>query len=180
MITREPAESFKDSTTATGQYNLGNALAKSGRLQEALAAYEQALKIAPALADAKANRQLVEKILAEQEKQKRQQEKNGKAGENDKQPNRKQEGTSAQQDDKNAQTQNDPDKKGARNPLRRQRTPIQPQTSTKRTSSLLPPPTGTMMPNNLSRKPNRQRRPRQRRKRKQNNDRQWLPTIKSR
>lgn len=108
------AESFKDSTTATGQYNLGNALAKSGRLQEALAAYEQALKIAPALADAKANRQLVEKILAEQEKQKRQQEKNGKAGENDKQPNRKQEGTSAQQDDKNAQTQNDPDKKGGK------------------------------------------------------------------
>lgn len=52
-------------------YNLGNALAKKGELQQALAAYEQAIKDNPFDNDAKANKEIVEKEL---EKQKQQQE----------------------------------------------------------------------------------------------------------
>ena len=52
--------------TTDAQYNLGNALAKAGRYQEALAAYDRALALDPANADAKANRQAVEDWLRRQ------------------------------------------------------------------------------------------------------------------
>jgi Ca-activated chloride channel family protein len=51
---------------ADAQYNLGNALAKAGRYQEALAAYDRALARDPGDADAKANRQAVEDWLRRQ------------------------------------------------------------------------------------------------------------------
>lgn len=45
---------------ATAQYNLGNALAKAGRLDDAIAAYDRALKLQPAMEDAVENRKLVD------------------------------------------------------------------------------------------------------------------------
>ncbi len=69
---QEAAETLKDSQSADGHYNRGNALAKAGQLQEALAAYQQALKIDPNHADAKYNKELVEKQLQEQQKQQKQ------------------------------------------------------------------------------------------------------------
>jgi Ca-activated chloride channel family protein len=56
-------------------YNRGNALARSGQLEEALGAYDQALAANPQDADAKYNRDLVQKLLDEQ-KQQEEQEKN--------------------------------------------------------------------------------------------------------
>ncbi len=50
-------------------YNQGNALAKKGQLKEALAAYEQAVKENPDNADAKFNKEIVEKALEKQQKQ---------------------------------------------------------------------------------------------------------------
>lgn len=50
-------------------YNLGNALAKKGRLEEALKAYDQALRRNPEPADAKFNKELVEKLLRQQKEQ---------------------------------------------------------------------------------------------------------------
>ena len=44
-------------------YNLGNALVQSGRLEEALAAYDKALSLDPAHADARHNRDLVQAAL---------------------------------------------------------------------------------------------------------------------
>lgn len=64
------ANEFSKNTTATGHYNRGNALAKSGKLQDALKAYDEALKLDPTLNDAKANRETVEKLLKDQEKNK--------------------------------------------------------------------------------------------------------------
>ena len=58
------ARTLADAKSADGRYNLGNALAKSGKLAEAVAAYEQALRIDPKLADAAANKKLVEELLA--------------------------------------------------------------------------------------------------------------------
>lgn len=52
--------------SADAQYNLGNALAKAGRYQEALAAYDRSLARDPGDADAKANRQAVEDWLRRQ------------------------------------------------------------------------------------------------------------------
>lgn len=51
---------------ATGQYNLGNALAKAGRYQEAIAAYDQALAMQPDFPQASANRKAVQDWLEHQ------------------------------------------------------------------------------------------------------------------
>ena len=53
-------------TDAQSEYNRGNALAKSGQLQAALAAYDSALKQAPADQDIRHNHDLVERALRQQ------------------------------------------------------------------------------------------------------------------
>jgi Ca-activated chloride channel homolog len=67
-------KAFGSDTSANSQYNLGNALARAGKLQEALQAYDQALKQQPDMADADYNRQLVEKALKQQQQQQQQQQ----------------------------------------------------------------------------------------------------------
>ncbi len=49
-------------------YNLGNALARQTHYHQAIAAYDRALKLDPANADAKANREAVEQWLRQQKK----------------------------------------------------------------------------------------------------------------
>jgi Ca-activated chloride channel family protein len=61
------------------EYNRGNALARSGQLQAALAAYDAALKQAPADKDIRHNRDLVERAL-QQQHQSRQSSRNGRQG----------------------------------------------------------------------------------------------------
>ncbi len=66
---QQAAETLAESTSADGQYNRGNALAKAGQLQQALDAYQQALTINPEHQDALHNKQQVEKLLQEQQQQ---------------------------------------------------------------------------------------------------------------
>ena len=54
-------------TDAQSEYNRGNALARSGQLQPALAAYDAALKQAPADRDIRHNRDLVARALQQQQ-----------------------------------------------------------------------------------------------------------------
>ena len=68
-------ETLKDSDNARTHYNRGNALAQSGRLVEAVAAYEDALKLEPDHEDAAYNKAVVEKEL-EKQKQEQQQDQN--------------------------------------------------------------------------------------------------------
>jgi Ca-activated chloride channel family protein len=68
------AKGFADMNTDTGHYNRGNALAKANQLAEALKAYDQALKLNPAMDDAKKNRQLVEEALKQQQQQQQNQD----------------------------------------------------------------------------------------------------------
>lgn len=51
---------FTGIDTAEGQYNLGNALAKQQRYDDAVAAYDRALRLQPGMADAIANRAAVD------------------------------------------------------------------------------------------------------------------------
>ncbi len=51
---------------AASEYNRGNALAESGQLPAALAAYDAALKLTPADADVRHNRDVVERVLRQQ------------------------------------------------------------------------------------------------------------------
>jgi Ca-activated chloride channel family protein len=53
-------KAFSDIDTATGWYNRGNALAKQGKYDDAIAAYDKALAHQPGMQDAVANRQAVE------------------------------------------------------------------------------------------------------------------------
>lgn len=89
-------ENLKNNQTALGAYNQGNALAQSGQLEQAIKAYEQALKLNPDDADAKYNKELVEKEL---EKQKQQQQ--------DKKQGDKQQQQENKQDDKQQQSKQD-------------------------------------------------------------------------
>lgn len=67
------AEHFAEDPTPTGHYNRGNALAKAGKLKEAIEAYDQALTEQPELEDATANKALVEKLLQQKQEQEQQQ-----------------------------------------------------------------------------------------------------------
>ena len=66
---------------AENLYNLGNALAQNGQLQEALQAYDQALELRPDLSAAQRNRAKVEELLQQQEQQ-QQQSGDNQSGEN--------------------------------------------------------------------------------------------------
>ena len=75
----EAESAWRQGDGADAHYNLGNALAKSGKYEDAIAAYEQALATDPAMDDAKANKQAVEDWLKrqQQESKKRSQDQKG-------------------------------------------------------------------------------------------------------
>ncbi len=67
---KEAAAALEPLSSAEDCYNRGNALARAGELEKALSAYDQALKLNPQMEDARFNRQLVEKLLKQQQAQK--------------------------------------------------------------------------------------------------------------
>jgi Ca-activated chloride channel family protein len=73
----EAARLLRPFTDAQSEYNRGNALAKAGRLQPALAAYDAALKQSPADEDIRHNRDLVARALRQQQQSSHD---NGKGG----------------------------------------------------------------------------------------------------
>ncbi|HEB97202.1 MAG TPA: tetratricopeptide repeat protein, partial [Sedimenticola thiotaurini] len=64
-------QAFEQASGPDADYNRGNALARLGRYREAIAAYDQALKQAPGMEDARANRAAVEKLLQQQKQAQR-------------------------------------------------------------------------------------------------------------
>ena len=82
-------EHFSQLDTARAHYNRGNALAQQGKLDEAIAAYDQALKRDSQLADAAANKQLLEQLKQQQQQQ---QSDNQQAGEQSEQQSGEQQG----------------------------------------------------------------------------------------
>ncbi len=68
------AQAFERLATPDGHYNRGNALAKLNRLDDAIAAYEDALALAPEMEDALFNKELLEQLKEQQEQQSQQQD----------------------------------------------------------------------------------------------------------
>ncbi len=70
----EAAQLLQERKNSRALYNRGNALARSGKLEEALKAYNEALKLNPEDQDAVFNRDLVRKLLEQQQQQKSKQD----------------------------------------------------------------------------------------------------------
>ncbi len=77
-------ESLDGINTPNALYNKGNALARAGKLPEALQRYDEALKLDPTNKDAKYNRELVEKQLEQQQKKEQQQDSDQKQEQSEK------------------------------------------------------------------------------------------------
>ncbi|MCW8194139.1 VWA domain-containing protein [Proteobacteria bacterium 005FR1] len=92
------AESFARGDSATHHYNRGNALAKAGKLQEALAAYETALDKQAEFPDAEFNADLVRKLLEQQQQQQQQQSGEDPQSHNPQQPQSRDQQSSQQGD----------------------------------------------------------------------------------
>lgn len=106
----QSAAALDGATSANSAYNQGNALARAGKLEEALEAYQQALARQPDMADAQYNRDLVEQLLKQQQSQQSQQEQ--QSGQNqqpqqDQQSGQNQQSQQDQQSGQNQQSQQD-------------------------------------------------------------------------
>ena len=98
-------EQMLQATTDTGFYNQGNVLAKSGQLEKAIESYKQALKLNPANADAKHNKEIVEKELEKQQQQESQE--NNQDQNQDKDQEKKDQSGDQKQQDQQSQDSND-------------------------------------------------------------------------
>jgi Ca-activated chloride channel family protein len=93
---------------AEAEYNLGNALARQGRYDDAIAAYDRALEQAPGMEDAIANRRVVDEARKRQPPQ-------GGQGQQDQDPQDGQDRSNGQDPQQDAQGRQDRDASG-RNP----------------------------------------------------------------
>lgn len=97
------ADSFSKLDTVDSNYNLGNALAKSQLLQEAIDAYTRVLELDPNHEDAAFNKKLLEDLLQQQE----QQQQNQQDQQDNENQNDSQQEDSEQQDSENDSQQED-------------------------------------------------------------------------
>ncbi|WP_333874268.1 VWA domain-containing protein [Methylobacter sp.] len=100
-------ENLKNSKSVSSTYNQGNALAKAGQLEQAVKAYEKALAINPNDADAKHNKDVVEKELEKQKQQNQQKD--------DKQQSKEQSEKDSQQNKDNEQSEKSGEQKSDQN-----------------------------------------------------------------
>ena len=73
---QDAASQFASIHSTHGRYNLGNAFAKQGRLEEAIEAYDESLMLDPNNEDAAFNKKLVEDLLQQQQQQQQQNREN--------------------------------------------------------------------------------------------------------
>ncbi|NOQ62939.1 MAG: VWA domain-containing protein [Methyloprofundus sp.] len=104
----EKDQEMSTATTDTGFYNQGNVHAKSGQLDKAKEAYEQALKLNSNNEDAKFNKELVEKELEKQKQQQdKQQDKDKQQEDQEKQPSEDQQSGEGEPSEENSEQQQD-------------------------------------------------------------------------
>jgi Ca-activated chloride channel homolog len=98
------SEAWAEAGGADALYNQGNALAKAGKYEEAITAYQQALDMNPKLADAQTNKQAVEDWLKQQQSKDQKNQQSGNKNQPGEQ-NKKDQQQSGQQQDKQDQQQ---------------------------------------------------------------------------
>ncbi|WP_339615016.1 VWA domain-containing protein [uncultured Gilvimarinus sp.] len=107
------ANSFAQYDSPLAHYNRGNALARAGKLDEALTAYKQALKADPEMTDAKANKALVEQLKEQQKQQEQQsQQQQDQSGQNSSQ-SEQQQSQNSQQDQQQSEQNSESDNSSA-------------------------------------------------------------------
>jgi Ca-activated chloride channel family protein len=104
-------ESLGDADDPEAQYNLGNALAHSQQLEQAIAAYDRVLEAEPDHADALHNKELVEKLLEQQQEQQQQQQPQDPQGDSE-DPSQQSESQDGQQPDESQQDQGEEEQAG--------------------------------------------------------------------
>ena len=92
--------SFSTTDTADGHYNRGNALALAGNLPEAIAAYDVAISRDPEHADAIYNKEIVERLLEEQESEQ------GENQEGENQENQSEQNSQSESQEQNQNSEN--------------------------------------------------------------------------
>ncbi|MDH5216870.1 MAG: VWA domain-containing protein, partial [Gammaproteobacteria bacterium] len=102
------AEALSQSESTDAQYNRANSLAQLGKLEDAIAAYDEALKDNPQHEDAKFNRDLLKDFLERQKDQQQDQQQNGEDGQEqqdqqDKEGNKKKDGQKGENKDSDSQ-----------------------------------------------------------------------------
>lgn len=103
------AQNFSRFDSADAHYNRGNALAKAGKLPDAVKAYDEALKKQPEMADAKKNRQLVEDLIKQQQQNQDQQNQDQNSGQKNDEQNKQDKQQGQQDKDKQDQSQKNQD-----------------------------------------------------------------------
>jgi Ca-activated chloride channel family protein len=92
----QAAHYYKDQNSNEGRYNYANSLAKQGKLEEAIKAYDQVLKQNPKYEDAVYNRKLVEEALKKQQQQSQKDQQNQQKKQDQQNQSSKQSGSSSQ------------------------------------------------------------------------------------
>ncbi len=80
------ASTLSSIDSAEGNYNRGNALAKAGRIDDAIAAYDRALELDPEHEDARFNRELLQKVREENPPEQQPQQQDQEQGDQAKNP----------------------------------------------------------------------------------------------
>ena len=107
------AEAFQNINTPDAHYNRANALAKAGKLEEAIKAYEQALEQQPEHEDAKFNRDLVQSLLDQQQEQKQEQQSQDGESQDNQQNDASQQQGEQQQNNPQSSSQENPEQQDA-------------------------------------------------------------------
>lgn len=94
----DAAKILEGTNSVIGHYNRGNALARQGRYQEAIQAYQKALELDPEHADARYNKELIEKALEQQKQQREEQQQSGKDSESQSESSQSQQASSDGED----------------------------------------------------------------------------------
>jgi len=101
---------FSGNNSASGWYNRGNALARSGELDDAISAYEESLALDPDQADARENLELLKQLKDQQEQQEQQQEQDKDQKNEDQEQNQDQQQGDQQQSDQESESESEQDK----------------------------------------------------------------------
>ena len=98
---------FRQDATVTGRYNEGNSLARLGEYEAAIASYEQVLSAQPEHEDALFNKELVERLLKEQQQAQQQQDQDQQSQANNQDGENEQSNQQQQQDQSEQEQESD-------------------------------------------------------------------------